>query len=102
MAVDLHISVTVAVQGGEHDAERPGPVTEQHEQTVSQWLLREDGPSLMHWKQKQYTLEKTDYNRKLNSHYGLFNRYETMKPASKMIHSSGLWIWFSQLFWGYE
>lgn len=36
MAVDLHISVTVAVQGGEHDAEGPSPVAEEHEQTVSQ------------------------------------------------------------------
>lgn len=29
MAVDLHISVTVAIQGSEHNAEGPGPVTEQ-------------------------------------------------------------------------
>lgn len=36
MAVDLHISVTVAIQGSEHYAEGPSPVTEQHEQTVSQ------------------------------------------------------------------
>lgn len=35
MAVDLHISVTVAVQGGKHNAKRPGPMTEQHEETVS-------------------------------------------------------------------
>lgn len=48
MAVDLHISVTVAVQGSEHDAEGPGPVTEQHEQTVPQRLLGEDGPPLVH------------------------------------------------------
>lgn len=48
MAVNLHISVTVAVQGSEHDAEGPGPVTEQHEQTVSQRLLGEDGPPLVH------------------------------------------------------
>lgn len=51
MAVDLHISVTVAVEGSEHDAEWPGPVTEQHEQTVSQWLLGEDGPPLVYWTQ---------------------------------------------------
>lgn len=36
MAVDLHISVTVAIQGCEHDAEGPSPMTEQHEQAVSQ------------------------------------------------------------------
>ena len=48
MAVDLHVAVTVAVQWGEHDAEGSGPVAEQHEQTVSQGLLGEDGPPLMH------------------------------------------------------
>lgn len=48
MAVDLHISVTVAVQGSEHDAEGSSPVTEQHEQTVSQRLLGKDGPPLVY------------------------------------------------------
>lgn len=48
MAVDLHISVTVAVQGSEHDAEGTGPMTEEHEQAVSQGLLWEDGPPLVH------------------------------------------------------
>lgn len=36
MAVDLDISVAVTIQGCEHNAEGPSPVTEQHEQTVSQ------------------------------------------------------------------
>lgn len=48
MAVDLHVSIAVAVQWREHDAEGPGPVTEQHEQTVPQRLLGEDGPPLVH------------------------------------------------------
>lgn len=49
MAVDAHVPVAVAVEGGEHDAEGPGPVTEQHEQAVSQRLLGEDGPPLVNW-----------------------------------------------------
>lgn len=48
MAVDLHVSVTVTVQRSEHDAEGAGPMTEQHEQTVSQGLLREDASPLVH------------------------------------------------------
>lgn len=48
MPVDLHVSVTVAVERSEHDAEGAGPVTEQHEQTVSQGLLREDASPLVH------------------------------------------------------
>lgn len=52
MAVDLHVSVTVTIQRSEHDAEGPGPMTKQHEQTVSQGLLREDGSPLVHWKRQ--------------------------------------------------
>lgn len=48
MAVDLHISVTIAVKWSEHDAEGTGPMAEQHEQTVSKRLLGEDGPPLVH------------------------------------------------------
>lgn len=48
MSVNLHISVTVSVQGCKHDAKRPCPVTEQHEQAVTKALLREDTSSLVH------------------------------------------------------
>lgn len=58
VSVDLHVAVTVPVQWGEHDAEGPSPVAEQHEQTVSQRLLGEDGPPLVHW--WEYTHTHTD------------------------------------------
>lgn len=48
MSVDLHIPITVSVQGREHDAKGARPVAEQHEQAVAQALLREDAPSLVH------------------------------------------------------
>lgn len=48
VSVYLHVPVTVAVQRSEHDAEGSGPVTEQHEQTVSQRLLGENTPPLVH------------------------------------------------------
>lgn len=48
MAVDLHISVTVAVKWRKHDAKGTSPMAEQHEETVSKRLLREDGPPLVH------------------------------------------------------
>lgn len=48
MAIDLHVSVTVTVQRSEHDAEGASPMTEQHEETVSQGLLWEDASPLVH------------------------------------------------------
>lgn len=48
VSVYLHVPVTVSVERSEHDAEGSGPVTEQHEQTVSQRLLRENTPPLVH------------------------------------------------------
>lgn len=48
VAIDLHISVTVAIQRSEHDAEGSSPVTKQHEETVTQRLLREDIPPVVY------------------------------------------------------
>lgn len=48
MSVDLHISITVSVQGRKHDAERACPVAEEHEQTVTKALLRKDTSPLVH------------------------------------------------------
>lgn len=48
MAIDLHISVTIAIKRSEHDAEGSSPVTKQHEETVTQRLLRENIPPLMY------------------------------------------------------
>lgn len=50
MSVNLHISITVSVQGSKHDAKRTCPVTEQHEQTMTKALLRENTSSLVHCK----------------------------------------------------
>lgn len=50
MSVDLHIPVTVSVQGREHDAKGARPVAEQHEQAVTQALLGKDASPLVHWK----------------------------------------------------
>lgn len=61
MAIDLHISVTIAIQRSEHDAEGSSPVTKQHEETVSQRLLREDGPPLVHWMHSENVEEKEIY-----------------------------------------
>lgn len=36
VSVNLHVAVTVSVQWCEHDAEGSSPMTEEHEQTVSQ------------------------------------------------------------------
>lgn len=48
MAVDLHISVTIAVKWSKHDAKGTSPMAEEHEETVSKRLLREDGPPLVY------------------------------------------------------
>lgn len=48
VSVNLHVAVTVSVQWCEHDAEGSSPMTEEHEQTVSQWLLRKYTPSLVY------------------------------------------------------
>lgn len=36
VSVDLHVAVAVSVQWCEHDAEGSSPMTEEHEQTMSQ------------------------------------------------------------------
>ena len=38
---DLVVPVAVAVQGGEHDAERAGPLAEEDEEVVTKTLLGE-------------------------------------------------------------
>lgn len=52
MSVNLHISITVSVQGSKHDAKRTCPVTEEHKQAVSKALLRKNTSSLVHCKER--------------------------------------------------
>jgi hypothetical protein len=46
---DLVISITVAVQRGEHNAEWTGPLAEQDEEVMTKALLREQEASVVHW-----------------------------------------------------
>ena len=50
------IPVTVAVQRGEHDAERSGPLTEEDEEVMPQTLLRKQEASVVHWGGRQECL----------------------------------------------
>lgn len=52
MSIDLHIPIAVSVQGRKHDAKGACPVTEQHKQTVTKALLRENTSSLVHCEYK--------------------------------------------------
>lgn len=49
ISCDLVIPVTVAVQRGEHDAERAGPLTEEDEEVMSQALLWKQEAPVVHW-----------------------------------------------------
>lgn len=50
------IPVTVAVQRGEHDAERAGPLTEEDEEVMPQALLWKQEASVVHWGGRQERL----------------------------------------------
>lgn len=69
MSVNLHISVTVSVQGCKHDAKGTCPVTEQHKQTVTKALLREDTSSLVHCALKN---KQTNKRENIYFHFFLF------------------------------
>lgn len=45
----LVIPVAVAVQRGEHDAERAGPLTEEDEEVMPQALLWKQEAPVVHW-----------------------------------------------------
>ena len=47
------VPVTVAVQRGEHDAERPGPLTEEDEEVMPKALLRKQEAPVVHWGGRQ-------------------------------------------------
>ena len=68
MSVDLHVAVAVSVQWGEHDAEGPGPVAEQHEQAVSQRLLGEHTPPVVHWDTHTHTHISTSLSHVRKTH----------------------------------
>lgn len=48
ISCDLVIPVTVTVQGGEHDAERAGPLTEEDEEVMPQTLLWKQEAPVVH------------------------------------------------------
>lgn len=48
ISCDLVIPVTVAVQRGEHDAERAGPLTEEDEEVMPQALLGKQEAPVVH------------------------------------------------------
>lgn len=50
------VPVAVAVQGGEHDAERAGPLAEEDEEVMAQALLGKQEASLVHWGANQTDL----------------------------------------------
>lgn len=41
------VAVAVAIEGCEHDAERPSPLAEEDEEMVPQGLLREEKPPVV-------------------------------------------------------
>jgi len=50
------IPVTVAVQRGEHDAERSSPLTEEDKEVMPKALLWEQEAPVVHWGDKQKKL----------------------------------------------
>lgn len=56
ISCDLVIPVTVAVQRGEHDAERTGPLTEEDEEVMAQALLWKEEAPVVHWGGRQESL----------------------------------------------